>query len=162
MLLHVVCLYLCISETVCRSWRERFAASGELTRRLPPDPVDSDHPVLSWYACLVALTWGRQKKKREEWEEYRDRKNRRQWMIMMTRAILLASVEDNPPLLPLCTRPHPPPWPWLWLPHGRVIWLRSACVGVGEVSPPGRVCSVSCWVWLEKRRGQDTRDKRSM
>lgn len=38
-----------------------FAAPGELTRRLPPDPVDSDRPALSWYACLVALTWERQK-----------------------------------------------------------------------------------------------------
>ncbi len=48
----------------CMSWREHFVASGELTRRLPPDPVDSDHPGLSWYACRVALTWGGQKSRR--------------------------------------------------------------------------------------------------
>lgn len=84
-------------------------------------------------AQLIRVPCGpdmRKTNKREEWEEYRDRKNRRQWMIMMTRAILLASVEDNPPPLPSCTRPHPPPWPWpwLWFPHGRAIWLRSVWV----------------------------------
>lgn len=85
-----VCIYLHVSESVCMSWCKHFAASGELTRRLPPDPIDSDHPGLSWYACRVALTRGRQKKQ-EEWKEAGDRRTSRQWMIMMTRAILLAS-----------------------------------------------------------------------
>lgn len=42
-------------------------------------------------------------------------------MIMMTRAILLAST-------PLDPQQKPWPWPWLWLLHGLVIWLGSAWV----------------------------------
>lgn len=35
-------------------------------------------------------------KKHEEWEEAKDRRTGRQWMIMMTRAILLASAASPP------------------------------------------------------------------
>lgn len=53
----------------------------------------------SW-AQLIRVPCGpdmRRTKKQEEWEEAQDRRTSRQWMIMMTRAILLASV--HPPAL---------------------------------------------------------------
>lgn len=40
--------YVCLRVRLsCRSCHEHRAASGELTRRLPPDPIDSEHPGLS-------------------------------------------------------------------------------------------------------------------
>lgn len=65
-------------------------------------------------------------------------------MIMMSRAILLASATPPPPAetmaLALALAPS---------------WTSDlARVSVGEVSPPGRVWSVSCCVWQE-RRGEE-------
>lgn len=57
-----MCVYMW--DFSCRSCHERLAASGELTRRLPPDPVDSEHPGLSWCTCRAAPpppTWRGQK-----------------------------------------------------------------------------------------------------
>lgn len=134
-----------------------FAAPGELTRRLPPDPVDSDRPALSWYACLVALTWERQKSMRSGRSTGTERTAGNEWLWWLGSSCW-------PQYRTPSSQSHPPPWPWpwLWLPHGQVIWLRSECVSVGEVSPPGRVWSVSCWGWLRERTGQKMRDVEGM
>lgn len=63
-------------------------------------------------------------------------------MIMMTRAILLASAPPPAETLALALALTP-------------TWTRDlARVGVGEVSPPGRVWPVSCWRSNEERRGE--------
>lgn len=80
-------------------------------------------------------------KKHEEWEEAKDRRTGRQWMIMMTRAILLASAASPP---------HPSRNPGLGPGSGLHMDKWS---GVGEVSPPGRVWPVSCQGWQEETRG---------
>lgn len=110
----------------------------------------------SW-AQLIRVPCGpdmRRTKKQEEWEEAQDRRTSRQWMIMMTRAILLASV--HPPRPPLSLQQQPWPWPWLWLPHGLVIWLGSAWVKCHHQAGSGLSA-----VGDDRRRGAERRDVRN-
>lgn len=68
-------------------------------------------------------------------------------MIMMTRAILLASATP-PPLS--CRKPWP--WPWLWLPRGLAIWLGSAWVKCHHQAVSGLSA-----VGDDRRRGGESR-----
>lgn len=110
----------------CMSWCKHSAASGELTRRLPSDPVDSDHPGLSWYACRAALTWGGQQSRRSGsiGRGQKDQQAMNEWIIIMTGAILLSSA--TPPQFPaeaMALALH-----GSGSLHGLVIWIRSAWV----------------------------------
>lgn len=139
-------LYLCVFSV--RFHELTWAVSSP--RRI--NQASATWPRWLWTSCaqLIRVPCGpkmKKTKKHEEWEECRDRKNSRQWMIMMTRAILLASVSKTP-----YTQSHPPPWPWPWLPHGRVIWLRSACqCGWSVTTRQGLVCQLLGMTESEKR-----------
>lgn len=102
------CLYLCISVSVCLSC---WGAVCSL-RRLNQASATWPWWLRPSWAQLIHASCGldmSRTKKHEEWEGCKDRRNSRQWMIMMTRAILLASVVPPP------SPPLPPPWPWPWL-----------------------------------------------
>lgn len=130
--------YVCLCVRFsCRSCHEHHAASGELTRRLPPDPIDSDHPGFSWCTCRAGPQHGEDKKAGGVGARVEDRRNSRQWMIIIP-----------PP-------PPPPPTPSRksGLGPGTGPTSRAgdlAQVSVGEVSPAGRVWSVSCRAWQKE------------
>lgn len=130
-----VCLHVRFS---CRRCHERHAASGELTRRLPPDPIDSQHPGLSWCTCRVGPRKKEDKKAGGVGARVEDRRNSRQWMISMSGAILMA-----------LTTPHLPnsqqkqrPWPWHW-PHVMGWWSGSGQRGWSVTGRQGLVYQLS-------------------
>lgn len=134
-----VFLYLLISDLVCMSWCENFCS----LRRINQASATWPHWLWPYWAQLIRVPCGpdmRRTKKQEEWKEAEDRRTSRQWMIMVTRTILLAL---------------PPPTETLALALALACtWMSElAQVSVGEVSQPRRVWSVSCWGWQEGKRG---------
>lgn len=136
-------VFICVFFSVCMSWYKHFVVSEELTKRLPPDPVDSDHPGLSWYACLVAPTRGWQKSMKSGRRPRTEGPAGNEWLWWL-----------GPSCLPLQPPLHTPVEILDLALALAYAWTSDlAWVGVGEVSPPGRVWPVSCQGWQEETRG---------